>query len=96
MRTVIGTVTVERLTAVPPGAGGDTMVKDTWPLATSSTAPASGNTLMNSAKKPDHGHSTVLYSNFTLRYWPATLLLLKTGGPSNWPAVQQSRASSGL
>ena len=86
MRTVTGTVTLERLTAVLPGAGGDTMVKDTSPLAMSSTELASGSTRMKRARKPDQGHSTLLYSNFTLRYWPATLLLLKTGGPSNCPA----------
>jgi len=96
MRTVTGTVTLERLTAVLPGAGGDTMVKDTSPLAMSSTELASGRTRMKRARKPDQGHSTLLYSNFTLRYWPATLLLLKTGGLSNWPAEKHNIADENL
>jgi hypothetical protein len=96
IRTVTGTVTLERLTAVLPGAGGDTMVKDTSPLAMSSTELASGRTRMKRARKPDQGHSTLLYSNFTLRYWPATLLLLKTGGLSNWPAEKHNIADENL
>lgn len=87
MRTVRGKVTLDRLTAVLPGAGGDTMVKDTSPLAMSSTAAASGSTLIKKARKPDQGHSTELYSNFTLRYCPATLVLLNTGAPSKRPAL---------
>lgn len=87
MRTVRGKVTLDRLTSVLPGAGGDTMVKDTSPLAMSSTAAASGSTLMKRARKPDQGHSTELYSNFTLRYCPATLVLLNTGAPSKRPAL---------
>ena len=96
MRTVTGTVTLERLTAVLPEAGGDTMVKDTSPLAMSSTELASGRTRMKRARKPDQGHSTLLYSNFTLRYWPATLLLLKTGGLSNWPAGKHNMVDKSL
>jgi len=72
------------------------MVKDTSPLAMSSTELASGRTRMKRARKPDQGHSTLLYSNFTLRYWPATLLLLKTGGLSNWPAEKHNIADENL
>lgn len=90
MRTVKGKVTLDRLTAVLPGAGGDTMVKETSPLAMSSTAPASGSTLMKRARKPDQGHSTLLYSNFTMRYCPGTLVLLKTGAFSNRPALPRT------
>ena len=96
MRTVTGTVTLERLTAVLPGSGGDTMVKDTSPLAMSSTELASGRTRMKRARKPDQGHSTLLYSKFTLRYWPATLLLLKTGGLSNCPAEKHNIVDESL
>ena len=89
MRTVKGKVTLDRLSAVLPGEGGETMVKETSPLAMSSTAAASGSTLMKRARKPDQGHSMLLYSNFTLRYCPATLVLLKTGAPSNRPALRR-------
>lgn len=89
MRTVKGKVTLDRLSAVLPGEGGETMVKETSPLAMSSTAAASGSTLMKRARKPDQGHSMLLYSNFTLRYCPATLVLLKTGVPSNRPALRR-------
>ncbi len=68
IRTVTGTVTLDFLTAVPPGAGGETMVNDTSPLAISSTAAASGRTLTKRARNPDHGHSTLLYSNLTSKY----------------------------
>lgn len=90
IRTVKGKVTLDRLTAVLPGAGGDTMVKETSPLAMSSTAAASGTTLMKRARKPDQGHSTLLYSNLTLRYCPGTLVLLKTGAPSKRPALPRT------
>lgn len=89
MRTVRGKVTLDRLTAVLPGAGGETMVKDTSPLAMSSTAAASGSTRIKRARKPDQGHSTELYSNFTSRYCPAALVLLKTGAPSKRPALHR-------
>ena len=44
--TFTGTVTLDRLTAVLPGEGGETMVKENSPVATSSTVAASGYTLM--------------------------------------------------
>ena len=44
--TLTGKVTLERLGPFSPGAGGDTIWKATSPLATSSTAAASGSTLM--------------------------------------------------
>lgn len=87
IRTVMGKVTLDRLTALLPGAGGETMVKETSPVAASSSAAASGSTRMKRARNPDQGHSTLLYSNCTLSCCPGPLVLLKTGAPSKRPAL---------
>lgn len=88
IRTVTGKVTLDRLTAVLPGAGGETMVKETSPVATSSSAAASGSTRMKRARKPDQGHSTLLYSNCTLSCCPGPLVLVKIGASSKRPALR--------
>ena len=86
--TLTGKLTLDRRGPFSPRAGGETISKAISPLATSSTAEASGNTLMYKAKKPDQGHSTLLYSKSTVRYWAATLVGVNTGGPTNLPACR--------